>query len=194
MIDREVLPSNIINIVVLSSQPTYPTEVRIVVLDINDNAPVFPDASIVVSFKEDASNGRQVILDTATDSDIGTNGVDHTSYRIINGNDQRKFRLDITVNPSGEGAFLHLVSTGGLDREITPFYQLLIQVEDKGEPKKLGYLQVNVTIQDINDNPPAFDQDQYQTSVFEDSAIGSSVLQISATDLDEVRMLILHIL
>ncbi|XP_016096583.1 protocadherin Fat 4-like [Sinocyclocheilus grahami] len=185
VIDREVLSSNIINVVVLSSQPTYPTEVRIVVLDINDNAPVFPDASIVVSFKEDASSGRQVILDTATDADIGSNGVDHTTYRIVSGNDQRKFRLDITVNPSGEGAFLHLVSTGGLDRELTPFYQLLIQVEDKGEPKKFGFLQVNVTIQDINDNPPAFDQDQYQTSVFEDTAIGSSVLQITATDLDE---------
>uniref|UniRef100_A0A9J7XTV8 FAT atypical cadherin 4 n=1 Tax=Cyprinus carpio carpio TaxID=630221 RepID=A0A9J7XTV8_CYPCA len=185
VIDREVLPSNIINVVVLSSQPTYPTEVRIVVLDINDNAPVFPDASIVVSFKEDASSGRQVILDTATDSDIGSNGVDHTTYRIVSGNEHRKFRLDITVNPSGEGAFLHLVSTGGLDRELTPFYQLLIQVEDKGEPKKFGYLQVNVTIQDINDNPPAFDQDHYQTSVFEDAAIGSGVLQITAADLDE---------
>lgn len=185
VIDREILPSNIINVVVLSSQPTYPTEVRIVVLDINDNAPVFPDASIVVSFKEDASSGRQVILDTATDADIGSNGVDHTTYRIVSGNEQRKFRLDITVNPSGEGAFLHLVSTGGLDREITPFYQLVIQVEDKGEPKKFGFLQVNVTIQDINDNPPAFDQDQYQTSVYEDAAVGSSVLQITATDLDE---------
>lgn len=185
VIDREILPSNIINVVVLSSQPTYPTEVRIAVLDMNDNAPVFPDASIVVSFKEDASSGRQVILDTATDADIGSNGVDHTTYRIVSGNEQRRFRLDITVNPSGEGAFLHLVSTGGLDREITPFYQLLIQVEDKGEPKKFGYLQVNVTIQDINDNPPAFDQDQYQTNVFEDAAVGSSVLQITATDLDE---------
>uniref|UniRef100_A0A673FQT2 FAT atypical cadherin 4 n=1 Tax=Sinocyclocheilus rhinocerous TaxID=307959 RepID=A0A673FQT2_9TELE len=179
VIDREVLPSNIINVVVLSSQPTYPTEVRIVVLDINDNAPVFPDASIVVSFKEDASSGRQVILDTATDADIGSNGVDHTTYRIVSGNEQRKFRLDITVNPSGEGAFLHLVSTGGLDRELTPFYQLLIQVEDKGEPKKFGFLQVNVTIQDINDNPPAFDQDHYQTSVFEDTLV-----VLSATDSD----------
>uniref|UniRef100_A0A673KXN8 Protocadherin Fat 4-like n=1 Tax=Sinocyclocheilus rhinocerous TaxID=307959 RepID=A0A673KXN8_9TELE len=64
-------------------------------------------------------------------------------------------------------------------------FWLLIQVEDKGEPKKFGFLQVNVTIQDINDNPPAFDQDHYQTSVFEDTAIGSSVLQITATDLDE---------
>uniref|UniRef100_A0A4W5JBD6 Protocadherin Fat 4 n=1 Tax=Hucho hucho TaxID=62062 RepID=A0A4W5JBD6_9TELE len=185
VIDREILQSNVINVVVLSSQPTYPTEVRIVVLDINDNSPVFPDASIVVSFKEDASSGRQVILDTATDSDIGSNGVDHTTYRIVNGNEQRKFRLDITVNPSGEGAFCHLVSTGGLDREITPFFQLLIEVEDKGDPKKFGYMQVNVTIQDINDNPPMFDHDQYQTSVFEDAAVGSSVLQITASDRDE---------
>nr|XP_023651622.1 protocadherin Fat 4 [Paramormyrops kingsleyae] len=185
VIDREVLQSNIINVVVLSSQPTYPTEVRIVVMDINDNLPVFPDASIVVSFKEDASSGRQVILDTATDSDIGSNGVDHTTYKIVNGNDQGKFRLDITVNPSGEGAFLHLVSTGGLDRELTPFYQLLIEVEDKGDPKRFGYLQVNVTIQDINDNPPIFDEDHYQATVFEDAEVGSSVLQITAKDQDE---------
>ncbi|TKS72076.1 Protocadherin Fat 4 [Collichthys lucidus] len=137
VIDREVLQSDVINVVVLSSQPTYPTEVRIVVLDINDNSPVFPDASIVVSFKEDASSGRQVILDTATDSDIGSNGVDHTTYRIVKGNDQRKFRLDITVNPSGEGAFLHLVSTGGLDREVTPFYQLLIEVGGQRRPEKV---------------------------------------------------------
>ncbi|KAJ8015522.1 hypothetical protein DPEC_G00027000, partial [Dallia pectoralis] len=185
VIDREILPSNVINVVVLSSQPTYPTEVRIVVLDINDNSPVFPDASIVVSFKEDASSGRQVILDTATDEDMGTNGVDHTTYRIVNGNEHRTFRLDITVNPSGEGAFVHLVLTGGLDREITPFYQLLIEVEDKGEPKKFGYLQVNVTVQDINDNPPVFDRDQQQTDVFEDAAVGSIVLQITASDQDE---------
>lgn len=185
VIDREVLTSDVINVVVLSSQPTYPTEVRIVVLDINDNSPVFPDASIVVSFKEDASSGRQVILDTATDADIGSNGVDHTTYRIVKGNERRKFRLDITVNPSGEGAFLHLVSTGGLDREFTPFYQLLIEVEDKGDPKKFGYLQVNVTIQDINDNPPLFEQEQYHTSVFEDTAVGSSVLQVTASDQDE---------
>ncbi|XP_062874781.1 protocadherin Fat 4 [Trichomycterus rosablanca] len=185
VIDRETLPSDVINVVVLSSQPTYPTEVRIVVLDVNDNAPAFPDATITVSFREDAAGGRQVILDTATDADIGVNGVDHNTYRIIRGNDKGTFRLDITVNPSGQGAFLHLVTTGGLDRELTSFYQLLVEVQDKGEPKKFGYLQVNVTVQDVNDNPPTFDLDQYQTSVFEDAAIGSGVLQVTAADQDE---------
>ncbi|XP_039607150.1 protocadherin Fat 4 isoform X1 [Polypterus senegalus] len=185
VIDRESLPSDVINVVVLSSQPTYPTEVRILVVDINDNAPVFPDPSIVVSFKEDASSGRQVILDTATDADIGSNGVDHTTYRIVQGNELGKFRLDITVNPSGEGAFLHLVSTGGLDREITPFYQLLVEVEDRGTPKKVGYLQVNVTIQDVNDNPPVFEHENYESSVPEDSEVGASVLRVAALDRDE---------
>ncbi|KAF4011869.1 hypothetical protein G4228_003419 [Cervus hanglu yarkandensis] len=184
-IDRESLPSDVINLVVLSSSPTYPTEVRVLVRDLNDNAPVFPEPSIVVTFKEDSSSGRQVILDTATDSDIGSNGVDHRSYRIIQGNEAGRFRLDITLNPSGEGAFLHLVSKGGLDREVTPQYQLLVEVEDKGEPKRRGYLQVNVSVQDINDNPPVFGSSHYQAGVPEDAAVGSSVLQVAAADADE---------
>ncbi|KAM7143149.1 protocadherin Fat 4 [Molossus nigricans] len=184
-IDRESLPSDVINLVVLSSSPTYPTEVRVLVWDLNDNAPVFPDPSIVVTFKEDSSSGRQVILDTATDADIGSNGVDHHSYRIIQGNEEGRFRLDITLNPSGEGAFLHLVSEGGLDREVTPQYQLLVEVKDKGEPKRRGYLQVNVTVQDINDNPPVFGSSHYQAGVPEDAAVGSSVLQVAAADADE---------
>uniref|UniRef100_A0A8C5WUK5 Cadherin domain-containing protein n=1 Tax=Laticauda laticaudata TaxID=8630 RepID=A0A8C5WUK5_LATLA len=158
------LTSDVMDLVVLSSQPMYPSEVRIVVLDLNDNAPVFPDPSIVVTFKEDTGSGRQLILDTATDADSGTNGVDHSSY---------------------QGAFLHLVSRGGLDREATSAYQLLVQVDDKGEPQKHGFLQVNVTVQDINDNPPAFSQTLYQTRVREDAPVGASILQVTAADADE---------
>uniref|UniRef100_A0A8C2SPN7 Protocadherin Fat 4 n=1 Tax=Coturnix japonica TaxID=93934 RepID=A0A8C2SPN7_COTJA len=184
-IDRESLASDVVDLVVLSSQPTYPSEVRVLVLDLNDNAPVFPDPSIVVTFKEDTGSGRQLILDTATDADSGTNGVDHSSYRIVSGNEEGRFRLNITLNPSGEGAFLHLVSQGGLDREAAPSYQLLVQVEDKGEPRRRGYLQVNVTVQDINDNPPVFSQTLYQARVPEDAPVGASVLQVAAADADE---------
>ncbi|NWI10973.1 FAT4 protein, partial [Crypturellus soui] len=136
-------------------------------------------------FKEDTGSGRQLILDTATDADSGTNGVDHSSYRIVAGNEEGRFRLNITLNPSGEGAFLHLVSRGGLDREATAAYQLLVQVEDKGEPRRRGYLQVNVTVQDINDNPPVFSQTLYQARVPEDAPVGASVLQVAAADADE---------
>ncbi|XP_075785982.1 protocadherin Fat 4 [Pelodiscus sinensis] len=184
-IDRESLASDVMDLVVLSSQPTYPSEVRVLVLDLNDNAPIFPDPSIVVTFKEDTGSGRQLILDTATDADSGTNGVDHSSYHIVSGNEEGRFQLNITLNPSGEGAFLHLVSRGGLDREATPTYQLLVRVEDKGEPRRHGYLQVNVTVQDINDNPPIFSQALYQARVPEDAPVGASILQVAAADADE---------
>ncbi|TNM98571.1 hypothetical protein fugu_013135, partial [Takifugu bimaculatus] len=87
--------------------------------------------------------------------------------------------------PVGRGHSCTSFRLEGWTEKSLPFYQLLIEVEDKGEPKKFGYLQVNVTIQDINDNPPSFEQDQYQTSVFEDAAVGSSVLQVAASDGDE---------
>uniref|UniRef100_A0A8B9M8G4 Cadherin domain-containing protein n=1 Tax=Accipiter nisus TaxID=211598 RepID=A0A8B9M8G4_9AVES len=58
-------------------------------------------------------------------------------------------------------------------------------VEDKGEPRRRGYLQVNVTVQDINDNPPVFSQTLYQARVPEDAPVGASVLQVAAADADE---------
>ena len=55
VLDREVLTTDRFDLVVLSSQPTYPIEVRIVVADINDNAPAFPEPTIEVSFSESAN-------------------------------------------------------------------------------------------------------------------------------------------
>uniref|UniRef100_A0A8C5M2M9 Cadherin domain-containing protein n=1 Tax=Leptobrachium leishanense TaxID=445787 RepID=A0A8C5M2M9_9ANUR len=77
------------------------------------------------------------------------------------------------------------MSQGPLDKEATPCYYLLVEVEDKGSPKRLGHLQVNVTVQDINDNPPVFSSSQYQAKVEEDAPVGSSVLKVEATDRDE---------
>ncbi|XP_030047622.1 protocadherin Fat 4 [Microcaecilia unicolor] len=184
-IDRERLPSDALDLLVLSSAPTYPTEVRVAVLDLNDNAPVFPDASVLVTFREDAAAGRQVLLDTATDADAGANGVDHRSYRLARGNQDGRFGLDVTLNPSGQGAFLHLVSRGGLDRERAACYELLLEVEDGGEPRLRGRLRVNVTVTDANDNAPVFERAQYRALLAEDAAPGSSVLRVSASDADE---------
>ncbi|CAH6789163.1 Fat4 [Phodopus roborovskii] len=145
-IDRESLPSDVVNLVVLSSAPTYPTEVRVLVRDLNDNAPVFPDPSIVVTFKRTVAAGVRSFWTPPQTLTLAPTAWTTASYRIVRGNEAGRFRLDITLNPSGEGAFLHLV-------------------EDKGEPKRRGYLQVNVTVQDINDNPPVFGNSHYQAGV-----------------------------
>lgn len=182
-IDREMLSTERFDLVILSSQPTYPLEVRIVILDINDNSPYFPEPSIDVSFSESANIGTRVILDTATDRDVGINDVT-TDYKIISGNDDGKFRLVVTTNPSGEKPYLNLETTGRLDREIKSFYQLNISAQDGGNPPRFGYLLVNITVLDVNDNPPIFDHSDYSVSLNESVPPGTNVLQVRGTDND----------
>ncbi|XP_060531934.1 cadherin-related tumor suppressor [Cylas formicarius] len=183
VLDREALKNDRYDLVVLSSQPTYPIEVRIVVVDVNDNPPEFPEPSIAVSFSESAVAGTRLLLDAATDKDSGVNGVSD-DYRIIAGNDGNKFRLIVTSNPIGDSSYLHLETTGKLDRETQGYYTLNISARDGGEIPNYGYLQVNVTILDVNDNPPIFDHSDYIVSLNESVTPGTTVLQVMATDND----------
>jgi hypothetical protein len=154
VLDREAVQNDRYDLVILavnSTQPTFPIEVRIIVQDINDNAPEFPEPSIAVSLSESSASGTRLLLDAATDRDSGTNKVTD-DYRIVDGNHDDKFRLAVTTNPSGDVSYLHLETTGKLDRETRGFYVLNISARDGGSPPKNGYLQVNVTILDVNDN------------------------------------------
>ncbi|XP_015586375.2 cadherin-related tumor suppressor [Cephus cinctus] len=183
VLDREALSSDRYDLVVLSSQPTYPIEVRILVLDVNDNDPEFPEASIAVSFSESAAAGTRLLLDAATDKDTPENGV-HDDYFIVDGNTDGKFRLVVTGNPTGETSYLHLETTGKLDREQVEFYSLNVCARDRGRPPRLGYLRVNVTVLDVNDNPPVFQQSDYVVALNESAPAGSAVLTVHATDKD----------
>ena len=178
VLDREALLSDRFDLVILSSQPTYPIEVRILVVDINDNAPAFPETTIEVSFSESANTGTRVILDTATDGDAGENDVT-TNYEIVGGNDDLKFKLAVTTNPSGETPYLHLETTSKLDRESQNHYWLNISAQDGGQPPLFGYLIVNITIVDVNDNPPIFDHSDYVVSLNESVPPGTHVMQAS---------------
>ncbi|XP_068141663.1 LOW QUALITY PROTEIN: cadherin-related tumor suppressor [Drosophila tropicalis] len=182
VLDREGMRDHY-DLVVLSSQPTYPIEVRIQVLDINDNAPEFPEPSIAVSFSESAMAGTRLLLDAATDADTGENGVTD-QYEIVDGNVDHKFRLVTTTNPSGDTSYLHLETTGNLDRESRGYYNLNISARDGGSPPRMGYLQVNVTILDVNDNPPIFDHSDYSVNLNETVQPGTPVLTVMASDSD----------
>ncbi|XP_044747791.1 cadherin-related tumor suppressor [Coccinella septempunctata] len=183
ILDRESLTNDRYDLVVLSSQPTYPIEVRIVVTDINDNAPQFPEPVISISFSESAAAGTRLLLDAATDRDSGMNGVSD-DYRIVAGNRDDKFKLVVTANPSGDTSYLHIETTGKLDRETQGFYVLNISARDGGTPTRYGFLQVNITILDVNDNPPIFAHSDYIVSLNESVPPGTWVLSVMATDND----------
>lgn len=80
--------------------------------------------------------------------------------------------------------YLDLQINGFLDRETTPAYSVVIEALDGGSPPLRGQMTVNITIQDVNDNQPIFNQSRYFAVVPENATIGTSVLQVFATDTD----------
>lgn len=66
----------------------------------------------------------------------------------------------------------------------TQHYILVAQAQDNGHPSLSGTVTVYVNVIDLNDNAPIFDPMSFSNEILEDVPIGSSVVTISATDLD----------
>lgn len=74
---------------------------------------------------------------------------------------------------------------GALDREVMTQHKMTIMVRDQGFPSNRNFTRVMVNVQDENDHPPQFVSDVTEASVFETSAIGTSVVQLMAIDQDK---------
>uniref|UniRef100_A0A8C5N423 Cadherin-12 n=1 Tax=Leptobrachium leishanense TaxID=445787 RepID=A0A8C5N423_9ANUR len=73
-----------------------------------------------------------------------------------------------------------------MDREAREHYSVVIQAKDMaGQVGGLsGTTTINVTLTDVNDNPPRFPQKHYQLYVPESAQVGSAVGKIKANDAD----------
>nr|XP_015817127.2 protocadherin-16 [Nothobranchius furzeri] len=157
-------------------------EVSITVNDINDHAPVFPKKKVVLKIPEHTAVGTRFSLDPATDSDkdqLTTQG-----YAIKEGNVGQTFRLE-TKRGANKVLYLDLVVNGILDREKRSSYSLAVEAFDGGSPRRVGSLTLEVTVTDINDHAPVFNQSRYHAIISESLPQGSSILQVFATDDDE---------
>ena len=156
-------------------------KVLIEVEDVNDNAPTFLTNNIDIGLAENTARDTRKQLPAALDSDLGIFNTQR--YNIVQGNTKNVFRLGTQRDRDGV-LTLDLVVNGFLDREEVDTYKLIIEAQDGGSPPLKGRITVNVSILDLNDNPPSFSQQRYYASVPENVTIGSSVLTVSATDPD----------
>uniref|UniRef100_A0A7M5XET6 Cadherin domain-containing protein n=2 Tax=Clytia hemisphaerica TaxID=252671 RepID=A0A7M5XET6_9CNID len=77
-----------------------------------------------------------------------------------------------------------LVVTSTLDASTQSVYQIYITVADSAGNLFPEPLHRSIVIQDINDNAPQFNQTEYRFSVSEDTAIGTTIGQLFASDID----------
>ncbi|XP_072754595.1 protein dachsous isoform X1 [Anoplolepis gracilipes] len=174
-LDRETRPSY--SLVALQQN----IQVIVNVLDENDNAPTFPVGHVDVEFPENSPRDAKRALPPAKDPDLDQYSTQR--YEIIGGNHGDVFRLSQQRGRDGV-LYLDLQNSGSLDREVRSNYQLVIEALDGGTPPLRSTLRVNVTVQDVNDNPPIFNQTRYVACVPENATVGTPVLGVNATDAD----------
>ncbi|XP_053055503.1 cadherin EGF LAG seven-pass G-type receptor 1 isoform X3 [Acinonyx jubatus] len=158
-------------------QKSDTTSLEILILDANDNAPRFLRDFYQGSVFEDVPPSTSVLQVSATDRDSGPNG--RLLYTFQGGDD-------------GDGDF-YIEPTSGvirtqrrLDRENVAVYNLRALAVDRGSPAPLSAsVEVQVSVLDINDNPPVFERDELELFVEENSPVGSVVARIRANDPDE---------
>ncbi|KAM4892839.1 protocadherin alpha-6-like [Sylvia borin] len=165
---------------VLVERPLRVFHVELEVTDINDNAPIFPAARKNISIAEWTTlPGSRFPLEGASDADIGSNA--QLSYTL---SPSEYFSLDLQKTEE-DGESLFLVLTKSLDRETIPVHRLVLTASDGGRPSLTGTMELVISVLDVNDNMPQFNQSVYKVQLPENAERGTLVTRLNATDLDE---------
>ncbi|XP_048667640.1 protocadherin gamma-B2 isoform X16 [Marmota marmota marmota] len=182
-IDRELLCSQnslcVVPLEIVAENPLNVFHINVMIEDINDNPPNFPQSSIVLQINELAILGTRFGLESAIDADVGPHSLqdyqlssnEHFSLMV-------KGKLEDKIAPE-------LVLEKPLDREQQSSHLLVLTAVDGGDPVLTGTTQIQIKVIDANDNPPVFSQDMYKVSLKENIPPGTSVLKVTATDQDE---------
>ncbi|XP_052005732.1 protocadherin alpha-2-like [Xyrauchen texanus] len=182
-IDREELCAGAlscsVNLEAVVNNPLQLYRVRINILDINDNSPVFPMSSVVINVSESTAPGVRFPLESAHDADIGVNSV--KTYKLTT-NDF--FTLDVQTH-SDKTVSAELVLQKILDREKTPRLEFTVTAVDGGTPARSGTVMIEVNVIDNNDNAPVFSKSLYKVSIAEHAPVGTTVIRVQAGDPDE---------
>ncbi|XP_057177607.1 protocadherin beta-7-like isoform X35 [Triplophysa rosa] len=149
-------------------------KVIIDISDVNDNPPRIILKSLNNLIPENSMPGTEVGIINVQDKDSGEN-------RQIRCTIQQN--VPFKLNPSIKNYF-SLVTTNALDREKESDYNITVTATDGGSPPLSTSMTIHLSISDVNDNPPVFEQQSYSAYVTENNKPGTSVSSVSANDPD----------
>lgn len=169
---EDVRPAPGVNVSVLIS---------VMVEDVNDHTPWFPDKLVMFGLSEDAGVGSLAFAFHARDAD-GTFPNSALRYSLAVEVSASTSPLPFQINPSTGS----LNVTAPLDRETTPSFAFTVTATDQAkrrDERKQATVMAQVFLLDVNDNRPVFiSADTVQ--VMEDAEVGSLLHHIVATDGD----------
>ncbi|XP_054998216.1 protocadherin gamma-A12 isoform X10 [Sorex araneus] len=153
---------------------TGTASIRVMVVDVNDNAPVFAQTEYHVSVPENVSVGTKLLVVNATDPDEGANAEVTYSFRYVDSKAAQVFELDSNLGT--------ISTKGELNHEESGFYEMEVQAMDNA-----GYsarAKVLITVLDVNDNAPEVVVTSLSNSILENSPRGTLIALLNVNDQD----------
>lgn len=158
--------------------------VSVIVEDVNDHTPWFPDKLVMFGLREDATVGSLAFAFHARDAD-GTFSNSALRYTLTFDPElgESSSRFPFQINPHTGS----LTVAAPLDRETTPSFAFTVTATDQAKKKderKQASVTAQVFLLDVNDNRPVFvSVDTVQ--VMEDAQLGSLLHHFVAIDGDK---------
>ncbi|XP_048076983.1 protocadherin gamma-A3 isoform X8 [Ursus arctos] len=148
--------------------------IQVIVLDANDNPPVFTQPEYQVSVPENLPVGTTLLIVNATDPDEGFNA--QVSYILdkMPGKVAQMFDLN---SVTGDISILK-----SLDYEDATFYEIKIEAQDG--PGLFSTAKILVTVLDVNDNAPEVTITSLTGSIPEEATAGREIALINVHDRD----------
>ncbi|XP_043649668.1 fat-like cadherin-related tumor suppressor homolog isoform X2 [Drosophila teissieri] len=150
-------------------------EVYIQVENENDNIPLTDKPVYYVNVTEASVENVEIITLKAFDPDIDPTQT--ITYNIVSGNLVGYFEID-----SKTGVIK--TTERKLDRENQAEHILEVAISDNGSPVLSSTSRIVVSVLDINDNSPEFDQRVYKVQVPSSATVNQSIFQVHAIDSD----------
>ncbi|XP_060538259.1 protocadherin-15 isoform X1 [Pantherophis guttatus] len=146
------------------------------VLDIDDNSPVFTNASYTVTIPESLAPGTVFLHLEAKDVDLGSN----ITYGIRSQGPLQFFALNKFTGELSLRKSLDFESFSGTEATFT----FLVEALDVGGTMPPGLATVTVRIKDMNDYSPVFSKTLYRGMVAPDAIKGTVITMVEAEDQD----------
>ncbi|XP_062605791.1 protocadherin Fat 4-like, partial [Saccostrea cucullata] len=162
--------------------------VKILVSDINDNAPVFRRPKYSTAFFENLPTGSKVLQTGAIDKDIGVNAAIRYELDIST---EIGLRADYYFGVYGETGDIYLKKR--VDRETYEKFILTILARDNGMPSLSTKVNISIQIEDVNDNEPIFSPAFYNTEASIINLCDEIIARLTASDADVGRNAALNI-
>ncbi|XP_025050541.1 protocadherin gamma-A4-like [Alligator sinensis] len=149
-------------------------QIRVLVVDANDNAPRFAQPVYKASVLENVPRGSTVVSISAIDPDEGSNSEVSYAFTRISAQGSQVFSLH-----PGTG---EITLVGDLDYEETAAYEMEVEAKDIDDLSARA--KVLVTVLDVNDNVPRIEITSLFSPVPEDSAPGTAIALLHVRDGD----------